>query len=81
MPLPAKIKGSIKDAGGAGIVGATVTCAGVSAKTVTGGAYLLVVPVSGVQTITGSIPGRTSASVSVTVTAGGVATAPQITLA
>lgn len=80
MPLPARIKGYIKDATGAGIVGATATCGGVSAQSITGGVYLLVVPVTGVQTVTGSIAGRTSASVSVTLVPGGVASAPLITL-
>jgi hypothetical protein len=80
MPLPVRIKGYIKDASGAGIVGATVTCAGVSAKTIAGGVYLLVVPVTGVQTVTASLAGRKSASVSVDLTAGGIASAPQITL-
>jgi hypothetical protein len=81
MPtLPAKIKGTIKDAAGVGIIGATATCAGVSVKTVVGGTYLLTVPVIGAQTVTGSMAGRVSASVSVTLTAGGVASAPNITL-
>ncbi|MBL0225758.1 MAG: hypothetical protein IPQ16_09355 [Geobacteraceae bacterium] len=80
MALPAKVKGYIKDAGGVGIVGATVTCAGITAKTLTGGVYLLAVPVSGIQTVTGSMAGRTSASVTVSLTAGGSASAPQITL-
>ncbi len=81
MALPARVKGYIKDAGGVGIVGATATCAGISAQTVTGGAYLLSVPVAGVQTVTGSVAGKTAASVSVSLTAGGVAAAPVITLA
>lgn len=80
MPLPARIKGYVKDAAGAGIVGATVACAGVSVQSATGGAYLLVVPVVGTQTVTGSMAGRTSASVSVTLAAGAVASAPLITL-
>jgi hypothetical protein len=80
MPLPARIKGYIKDATGSGIVGATVTCAGVSTQTIAGGVYLLVVPVTGNQTVTCSIAGRTSSSTVVTVTAGGVASAPLITL-
>jgi hypothetical protein len=81
MPFPARIKGYIKDAHGAGIVGATISCAGISAQTIAGGVYLLAVPVSGAQTVTASMAGRTSASVTVMVTAGGVASAPLITLA
>jgi hypothetical protein len=80
MPLPARIKGYIKDASGAGIAGATISCAGISVQTIAGGAYLLVVPVTGVQTVTGSMAGRTSVSVPVALTAGGVASAPLITL-
>jgi primosomal replication protein N len=80
MALPAKVKGYIMDASGVGIVGATVTCAGISAKTVTGGVYLLAVPVSGLQTVTASMAGRTSASMTVSLTAGGTASVPQITL-
>jgi hypothetical protein len=80
MPLPTRIKGYIKDAAGAGIVGATATCAGVSATTIAGGVYLLVVPVTGAQTVTGSMAGRTSVSVSVALAPGGTASAPLITL-
>jgi hypothetical protein len=80
MPLPARIKGCIKDARGEGIVGATAACGGVSAKTIAGGAYLLMVPADGVQTVTGSMAGRTSVSVTVAVTAGGTASAAPITL-
>jgi hypothetical protein len=80
MGLPARVKGYIKDASGVGIVGATATCAGISAQTIAGGVYLLAVPVSGVQTVTGSMAGRTAVSVTVSLTAGGAASAPQITL-
>lgn len=80
MPFPVRIKGYIKDAAGAGIIGATATCAGVSVKTIAGGTFLMVVPVTGVQTVTGSMDGRASASVSVDLTAGGTALAPIITL-
>ena len=81
MALPARIKGYIKDAGGVGIVGATATCAGISAQTVSGGVYLLSVPVTGAQTVTGSAAGKTAASVPVSLIAGGSVTAPLITLA
>ena len=81
MALPARVKGYIKDASGVGIVGATATCAGISAQTVSGGVYLLSVPVAGAQTVTGSAAGRTAVSVSVSLTAGGAVTAPVITLA
>jgi hypothetical protein len=80
MPLPAKITGKITDAAGVGIVGASAICAGISTKTTTGGAYLLLVTAAGTQTVTGSMAGRTSASVTVATVSGGAVSAPVLVL-
>lgn len=80
MALPAQIKGYVRDANGVGLVGAGVACGGITVKTIAGGVYLMTVAATGTKTVTGSMAGYVSASVSVTLSSGATAAAPLITL-